>query len=187
MKLMGGAKLKQKLHAIKSATARAPQLRVGFLEGAAYPAGDGGARLAAAAKRLTKAQQQAHPDWKRRLEAWARWQKANGGKRLSVAQVAFWDEYGTAHTKPRPFFRNMIASQEDTWGGKLAAALRDTGFSVDTSLNFLGDDIKGALLDSIESWPADNSDLTAFIKGFDKGLDDTGLMKSSIDYEIVEK
>ena len=33
----------------------------------------------------------------------------------SVAQVAFWNEYGTATIPPRPFFRNTIAQHKDEW------------------------------------------------------------------------
>jgi hypothetical protein len=69
-----------------------------------------------------------------------------------VASVAFWNEYGHGgrfHAPPRPFFRTMIAAESPTWGAKAAAMLKSTGYNVDQTLSMLGEDISGALGQSI--------------------------------------
>lgn len=181
----GGGKLAAYISALQSHTATAHAVRVGFLENADYPANDGGARLSDAAKRVTPQIASAHPDWKPRLEAWAHWQK-NHSPQLSVAQVAFWNEFGTVNSKARPFFRGMISKEQGTWGEKLGRSLLSAKFDAKTALTSMGVDIKDALTDSIQSWPADNAPLTVHIKQFNAGLRDRSTMMRHTDFEVLK-
>lgn len=69
-----------------------------------------------------------------------------------VAAVAFWNEYGHGGTfpaPPRPFFRNMITKESPTWPGKMAKLAKATGYDGPKVLALMGEDIKGALQQSI--------------------------------------
>lgn len=73
----------------------------------------------------------------------------------SVAQVAFWNEYGHGGnfpSPPRPFFRSMIAAESGTWAPKLAAQLARNGQDGKQALSALGEDMVGALQESIQSF-----------------------------------
>lgn len=107
------------------------------------------------------------------------------GKSLHVAQVAFWDEWGTSTSKPRPFFRNMIEAESPTWGKKLAAITKATGYDGPRSLALMGTLIRDQLVKSIVDWPADNAPSTVSKKGFNKGLVDKGVMQRAPDFEVV--
>ena len=123
VRFAGGDKLKRKLLQMSHGLEKAKRVNVGFLEDADYPANDGGARLAAAAKRVTPDIAAVHPDWKPRLEAWSHWQETHSPQ-LHVAQVAFWLEFGTTTQKPRPFFRGTILAKSPNWGGHLGRYLK---------------------------------------------------------------
>lgn len=181
--LKGGEKVSAFLEALLEKLTKAETLRVGFLEDATYPIGDGGARLYKAAYGLSDLQKMEHPDWLPRLLAWAAYQKTHPTS-LHVAQVAFWNEFGTINMPARPAFRSMISKESGTWGDKLVAYLKLCNFDVEKALSLLGLNIRDALGDSIEDWPSDNSELTAYVKGFNKGLTDSGIMKSSVDFQV---
>lgn len=105
-----------------------------------------------------------------------------------VAAVAFWNEFGAPSKgqPPRPFFRQMIEAESSTWPDKLAALLAG-GHDVEDSLALLGEDIEGALKQSIMSLsspPLAQSTIDA--KGFEKPLIDTGQMKDSVGYEVTK-
>lgn len=119
-----------------------------------------------------------------------------------VAQVAFWNEYGTTLSPPRPFFRNAIKDKSKEW----LELFRDTQFQTRDmfkSLSVVGtiakDDIATSITD-LTSPP--NSEITinggwirhangkAFKvkgKGSSNPLIDTGFMRNSVSYEITEK
>lgn len=179
----GGTKMAAYLGAMAIAVGGATGVRVGFLEGVDYPESDG-SRLLAAADRLTADQKAANPSWDARLRAWGDWaNKHHPVKRM--AQVAFWNEFGTSTSKPRPYFRNMIASKSGGWGDALATNLRENDFDSKVALGVMGEEIQGDLRDSIEGWPGDNAALTVHIKGFNKALQDAGDMKRAADYEVL--
>src|SRR5690348_14910432 len=52
----------------------------------------------------------------------------------NVAQVAFWNEYGTVKSPPRPFFRQMIAAKSPGWGAALAKNLTATDYNTELAL-----------------------------------------------------
>jgi hypothetical protein len=181
----GGDRLKARLLSMAQGLEKAKSVRAGFLEDADYPANDGGARLAAAAKRVTPDISALHPDWKPRLEAWAKWQETHSPQ-LRVAQVAFWLEFGTTTQKPRPFFRHAIAQNSPNWGGKLGRYLKSSEYDAGKALAKMGVLIQGQIVDSIESLGADNAPLTVFIKGFDRAGQDSAQMKRSVDFEVLQ-
>jgi len=102
-----------------------------------------------------------------------------------VAAVAFWNEYGSSDTPARPFFRTMVAAESPTWPGKLAKAGKFTHYDGPRVLAFMGEDIKGALQQSINEFttPALASS-TIKAKGFEKPLIATGHMLNSITYKV---
>lgn len=183
MKFDGGGKLRSYLASIQSNATNAKGVRVGFLEDADYPASDG-SRLHDAASRLTPQQEADHPSWKPLLSAWARWADQHHPQQ-HVAQVAFWNEFGTTRSPARPFFRHMISAESPSWGEKLGASLKGAHFDARTAFTAIGTDIKDALTDSITSWPADNAPLTVHIKQFNRGLTDGNVMKRATDFEVM--
>lgn len=56
----------------------------------------------------------------------------------SVAQVAWWLNYGTKTAPPRPFFTDMIAAKSDKWGDNLMRILVNNEFDVKKSLEIMG-------------------------------------------------
>lgn len=69
----------------------------------------------------------------------------------NVAQVAFWNEYGTKSAPARPFFRTMIAAKSDRWGQALGGALKASDYDVDRAFSLVGTGIKDQLVTSIVS------------------------------------
>lgn len=103
----------------------------------------------------------------------------------SVAQVAFWNEYGTSRSPARPFFRTMIANESGGWADVLARAAKHYQYDSKKVLSAMGDVIKGQLQKSIIGWQdPQNAPYTVAKKGFDKPLIDTGNMRDSIDYTV---
>ena len=103
-----------------------------------------------------------------------------------VAAVAFWNEYG-ASGPPRPFFRNMISEESPTWGNKLAGAVQHTGGDGAKALAMMGEDIQGALVQSINTLtdpPLAPSTIKR--KGFDKPLIDKAHMLNSTGYRVIK-
>lgn len=70
-----------------------------------------------------------------------------------VAQVAFWQEFGTPGARfpipPRPTFRMMIAKHKKEWGPQLGALLKSSGYSSARALASMGERIKDELVDSV--------------------------------------
>lgn len=103
---------------------------------------------------------------------------------LHVAQVAFWNEFGTSTAPARPFFRQTIQRHSRDWGSNLGKALKATNFDKDKSLVMLGTEIKDEIVESIASWPADNAPSTVKRKGFNHGLVESSKMQNSADFEV---
>jgi len=105
----------------------------------------------------------------------------------NVAQVAYWNEYGTVTAPPRPFFRQMIAAKSPGWGAALGKNLTATDYNTDLALKRVGSGIKDQLTRSIVDFasPA-NAPSTAAQKGFNKPLVDTGQMQRAVDFDIKD-
>ena len=105
----------------------------------------------------------------------------------SVAAVAFRNEYGmpSQHQPPRPFFRQMIAAESPTWPDKMAKLAKATDYDGDKVLALMGEDIKGALQQSINEFQSPPlAPSTVEAKGFAKPLIDTSHMLNSVTYEV---
>ncbi len=102
-----------------------------------------------------------------------------------VAQVAFWNEYGTTKIPPRPFFRTMIANESPGWGVMMAKATKHFEYSGDEVLKFMGLKISEQLQQSIVGWQTPpNAPYTIAKKGFNKPLIDSGHLQNSVDFEV---
>lgn len=104
-----------------------------------------------------------------------------------VAAVAFWNEFGVpAHGQPpRPFFRGMIADESPSWPEKMAKLAKATDYDGPQTLALMGEDIKGALQQSINNLvdpPLSPSTVDA--KGSAKPLIESGHMLNSVAYEV---
>ena len=108
---------------------------------------------------------------------------------IPVAAVAFWNEFGhegPAPSPPRPFFRTMIAKESPGWADKMASLAKTTNFDGPRVLALMGEDIAGALGNSITSLtePA-LAPRTIKAKGFAKPLVDTGHMLNSVTFKVM--
>ncbi len=103
---------------------------------------------------------------------------------LHVAQVAFWNEYGTSRAPARPFMRQTVSANSSAWGDHLGKFLKANDYRANHSLGLLGHEVKDDITESIQAWPADNAPLTVKKKGFNHGLIDTGTMMRSVDFEV---
>lgn len=104
-----------------------------------------------------------------------------------VAAVAFWNEFGNSEQPARPFFRNMIAEESPTWPKKMGKLAVATGYDGPRVLALMGEDLKGALqqsITSLDSPPLAASTIAA--KGFAKPLIETSHMLNSIGYEVAD-
>lgn len=112
---------------------------------------------------------------------------------LQVAQVAFWQEYGTEHIPPRPFFITTVNANKKKYGKSIAkhiglylfkekAKPRQTVFAVTAT------EAVEHLVFAIDEWdtPA-NSARWAAQKGFNDPLIHTGVMINSVTYNIKLK
>lgn len=114
----------------------------------------------------------------------ATYPKAEGKQTLHVAQVAFWNNFGTSRAPARPFFSNMVRDGSPKWGSEMAAIAKANDFDTTKTLALMGEHIKDQLVKAITDWPADNADSTVQRKGFNKGLIDSTVMQRSADYTV---
>lgn len=164
--VIGGKRLTLALKSIEDKIVNAGVLRVGFLEGARYP----------------------ETTTKRFLEAVGSKAKPKIVAGISVAQAAFWNEYGTKRAPARPFFRSTIQKQSPTWGDRLGKAVKAMNYDGQKALALLGQSMRDDVESSIAQWTEPgNAPLTIKIKGFDKPLVDTGVMQRAVDYEVKPK
>lgn len=104
---------------------------------------------------------------------------------INVASVAFFNEYGTSRSPPRPFFRQMIAAKSPRWGAALGAAAKVADYDSAKTLGIVGEVVSGQLKQSINEFTTPAlAPSTVARKGFDKPLIDTSLMVKSVDFEV---
>lgn len=178
--IKGGEQLKKYLFDVARRLGAGGTVRVGFLEGAMYPSTDKASRMRQGVARLNSVGPR-----KPSARAFVGPRKATVAAPLSVATVAFWNNFGTSRAPARPFFSDMIAEDSPTWGRKLAAVAKAAKYDTKLTLARMGEGIQGRLVKKIVEWPADNAPLTVAIKGFNKGLIDQGIMQRSTGYEVV--
>ena len=103
-----------------------------------------------------------------------------------VAQVAFWNEYGTEKIPPRPFFRHTIAENKSKWVSDLVKLAEV--HNKNQALALMGERIKGDFVQSINIWSEPpNAPYTVEKKGFNAPLRDTMVMARSISYEVDDE
>lgn len=105
---------------------------------------------------------------------------------ISVAQVAFWNEFGTKRAPARPFFRTTIAAKQKTWADKLGQAMIYYKSDSRKALAALGQDVADDITVAIQRWstPA-NAAATIKRKGFNKPLVHTRVMVDAPDYVVT--
>jgi hypothetical protein len=102
-----------------------------------------------------------------------------------VAQVAFWNEFGTTRSPARPFFRKMIERNSEAWPDVFAKAAKASRYNTKQALSMVGEKISDQLQSSIVGWTEPgNAPSTISAKGFDKPLIDSGQMQRSITYNV---
>lgn len=102
-----------------------------------------------------------------------------------VAQVAFWQEFGTARIPMRPFMRNAIVKNTRKWGDSVKTALIGTNDS-EKVLKMLGEIMRGDIVLSLTNLNTPpNAPSTIKQKGSSNPLIDTGLLRSSISWELA--
>jgi len=116
----------------------------------------------------------------------ATYPNGKGSKALPVAQVGFWNEFGTVNAPERPYFRTMVERKSPRWGVSLGNLLRANNYDGERALALMGEGIAGQLRQSITQWSAPpNSPRTVARKGFNKPLVETALMLRSVDYQVM--
>jgi hypothetical protein len=181
--LIGGEKLQVYLKGLASKLTSG-EVRVGFLESAMYPVEDRTARFLAGLHKFEASKQGPAKPGTKPKESSPQQRLPLSGSPLPVAQVAFWNNFGTSRAPPRPFFSNMVKNDSPSWGKKLAAIAKEHEYNTAASLEAMGQYIKDRLQRAIVDWPADNAPLTIAIKGFNKGLIDRGTMQREVDFEV---
>lgn len=106
-----------------------------------------------------------------------------------VAAVAYWNEFGVpSHGQPpRPYFRGMVEKESPSWSGKMGYLAKVTGYDGPKVLALMGEDIEGALKQSINDFSdPGNAESTIRQKGFDKPLIRDGHMVNSTGYKVMK-
>lgn len=106
-------------------------------------------------------------------------------KPLPVAQVAFWNEFGTRYARARPFFRSAITASSTYWGKDIADLTKTHGFDTKKVLTLMGESIKDDVQHSIATWSQPpNRPYTVKVKGFNAPLKDDGTMQREVGYQV---
>lgn len=106
-------------------------------------------------------------------------------KPLPVAQVAFWNNFGTKRMPARPFFTSAVAAEATHFGRRVEALAKATNYDSPRMLALLGESMQRAVVKSIVAWSQPpNSPKTVKIKGFNKPLIDDGTMQRAVAYEV---
>lgn len=174
--LKGGEALERHLKSIKSRLGRGVAVKVGFFESETYEGG-----TYHFSKTALKGMSPESAAFASFLE---------GKPKFSgpVAQVAFWNEFGTKKTPPRPFMRNTVASKSPRWGNALGMALRRHNYDAARALDDMGQGIQKQVRESITNWTdPPNSKLTRELKGKNKPLIDSGTMRNAVSYEVTDE
>lgn len=186
-KVTGGKQFRQKLKQAADNLKSGKSLKVGFLEGAAYPDGTPVAYIAAinefgGSAIIPAREQTLHFRYNEKTgEIGHRFVKAGKG---NFAQDVVIPEH-TVTIPPRPFFRKMIEHKSPEWGEKMVTLLRANDFDTATALVYMGEHIKGQLRMFIRDWKRPpNAASTVRQKGFNNPLIETGHMMNSVDYSV---
>lgn len=116
-----------------------------------------------ALKKLSKTLKSAHAE---KLQVgW--FSSANYKSGLPVAQVAFWQEYGTKTAPPRPFFRPAIDDNQNKWGALVESGIQvviEGSATIDNVFNGLGLTVQADIKNAINSTHHDLSPITLALR-----------------------
>lgn len=174
--LKGGEALQKHLKTILSKLGKGAAVKIGFFESETY---EGGPHhfSKAARKRMS-------PETERFADFLEGKPKFAG----PVAQVAAWNEFGTATTPARPFMRHTVATKSPRWGNALGIALRQHKYDARAALAQVGQGIQRQMRQSITDWQTPpNSKLTRELKGSNKPLINSGTMRNAVDYQVTDE
>lgn len=105
-----------------------------------------------------------------------------------IAEYAYYNEYGTKDIPARSFIRSTCDEQSKKWDAMVDQMKFDPSYSVERLLGTLGTQMAGDIRDKIGSnVPPPLSPATIKRKKSSKTLIDTGVMRKSIKYKIVDK
>lgn len=105
---------------------------------------------------------------------------------LPVAQVAFWNIYGTKHTPPRDFVGAAVRANAGHWPQDIADLAKAHGYDAKKVLSLMGESIKDDIVHYITVWSQPpNSARWAKVKGFNKPLIDDGTMQREVGWKVT--
>lgn len=100
-----------------------------------------------------------------------------------MASIASKNEFGNSWIPPRPFFRNAISNEEEKWGELILKFFKNA--KAEQALGMLGEVVRVDIVKSIDKTNTPpNSPVTIARKGSSKPLVDTGLMRSSVSFQV---
>ena len=105
---------------------------------------------------------------------------------MHVATIAAALEYGTGQNHPRPFMQQTVAAHRSEWTDGIVKLVRG-GMPVEEALMAIGHVMEEDIQQTINDWPADNSESWAAFKGFNAGLRFTGEMLNSVKSAVEKK
>lgn len=108
---------------------------------------------------------------------------------LPVAQVAYYNEFGTVHNPTRPFMEEtfgdaMTQKQANKTMKAIFESALTNGRAIPRLLIALGDDFAEAMKTTILHYPGSNSAETIAKKGRNSPLRDTEFMMNSVKFQI---
>lgn len=115
----------------------------------------------------------------------------NADTGASVAEYAYFNEFGTKNISARPFFRNAISDNTDTWAASIKNQLKTMGVTdknvVEKALKKTGQIMRSDIQQSISKGGFEPlSPATIKRKGKATPLIDTRDMFNAISYEVVD-
>lgn len=163
-------------------------LAVGFMAGATYPDGTSVAKIAVQNEYGGVIKIPAHTVTVYR-KVLPTGEFAKNGRFVKKSQSNFATDHLVEsyeiNIPPRPFMRNMVSKEKGTWAAKLGNCMIASHYNVDNALNMLGEDMKGALQESINTFTEPKlAPSTIAKKGFDKPLIHTGDMLRAVTFEV---
>lgn len=106
----------------------------------------------------------------------------------SVAQVAFWNHFGTSRAPARPWMQKTVEEKGPGWGESLAYLAKLYNYNAKRMLTSLGTGIRDQMVATLVAWDAPpNAKLTQEIKGFNKPLIDEGYLQRAHTFEVTTK
>lgn len=111
----------------------------------------------------------------------------------SIAQYAFWNEFGTKFAPARPFLRQSVTNNKTKWLGVLKTALAGGKSAVD-AFTLVGEVARADIIKEIQNGNfVPNAPRTIAKKRAagktepDHPLIDTGLMMKAVEYEVTDE